>query len=77
METIQIVLDKKLLKATDKAARRSKLNRSELVREALRRHLRSLELRRQEERDREGYAKVPQEFEEAERWEAVAALPAE
>ena len=40
METIQIVLDKGLLQATDRAARRMKRNRSALVREALREHLR-------------------------------------
>ncbi|HET6841470.1 MAG TPA: hypothetical protein VFK06_07250 [Candidatus Angelobacter sp.] len=32
METVQIVLDKKLLQATDQAARRAKQNRSALVR---------------------------------------------
>jgi metal-responsive CopG/Arc/MetJ family transcriptional regulator len=39
METIQIVLDKNLLQAADQAARRTKQNRSALVREALRKHL--------------------------------------
>ena len=77
METIQIVLDKDLLKATDQAARRSKLNRSELVRNALRQHLRTLQVRAQEERDREGYAKQPQVRNEADLWEAEAAWPAE
>ena len=45
METIQIVLDKGLLQATDRAARRMKRNRSALVREALREHLERLEVR--------------------------------
>jgi metal-responsive CopG/Arc/MetJ family transcriptional regulator len=54
METVQIVLDKRLLQATDRAARRLKRNRSALVREALREHLRRLEVRTREERDREG-----------------------
>jgi metal-responsive CopG/Arc/MetJ family transcriptional regulator len=52
METIQIVLDKSLLQATDRAARRMKRNRSALVREALREHLKRLEVRSSEERDR-------------------------
>ena len=43
METVQIVIDKKLLLATDRAARRTKRNRSALVRDALREHLRRLE----------------------------------
>ena len=36
METIQVVLDSKLLRATETAARRAKLNRSALIREAAR-----------------------------------------
>jgi predicted transcriptional regulator len=60
METVQIVLDKSLLQATDQAARRTKQNRSALVREALREHLKRLEVRASEERDRKGYARQPQ-----------------
>jgi metal-responsive CopG/Arc/MetJ family transcriptional regulator len=77
METVQIVIDKKLLNATDQAARRAHLNRSELVREALREYLRRLEIRSKEDRDREGYLRVPQSREESELWETEAAWPAE
>ncbi len=77
METVQIVLDKSLLQATDRAARRLKLNRSALVREALREHLKMLEVRTSEERDRGGYAKRPQACDESTLWEAEAAWPAE
>jgi metal-responsive CopG/Arc/MetJ family transcriptional regulator len=77
METVQIVLDKKLLQATDRVARRVKLNRSALVREALREHLRRLEVRASEERDREGYSRHPQTRDESHLWEAEAAWPAE
>ncbi len=77
METIQIVLDEKLLKATDRAARLTKRNRSALVRDALREHLRRLEVLSMEERDREGYARQPEAAEEARHWEAEAAWPAE
>jgi metal-responsive CopG/Arc/MetJ family transcriptional regulator len=77
METIQIVLDKKLLQAADQAARRAKQNRSALVREALRAHLRRLEIRASEERDRQGYARRPQTSNESAVWEAEAAWPAE
>jgi metal-responsive CopG/Arc/MetJ family transcriptional regulator len=76
METVQIVLDKKLLQATDRAARRTKLNRSALVREALREHLRRLEVRALEARDREGYSRHPRTHEESHLWEAEAAWPA-
>jgi hypothetical protein len=44
METVQIVLDKELLQAADRAALRTKRNRSALVRDALREHLRRLEV---------------------------------
>lgn len=77
METIQIVLDEKLLKAADRAARRTKQNRSALVRDALREHLQRLELRAREERDREGYARLPQARQEAYLWETGAAWPHE
>lgn len=77
METVQIVLDKKLLQATDRAARRTKRNRSALVREALREHLQRLEVRAREDRDREGYLRQPQAPDELRLWEAEAAWPAE
>lgn len=77
METIQVVLDRKLLQAADRAARRTKQNRSALIRDALRRHLRALEVRELEERDREGYAKMPETADERAVWEAEANWPAE
>jgi metal-responsive CopG/Arc/MetJ family transcriptional regulator len=77
METIQIVLDKKLLRATDQAAKRTKRNRSALVRDALREHLRRLEIRAREERDRQGFSTRPQTADESIVWEAEAAWPAE
>jgi metal-responsive CopG/Arc/MetJ family transcriptional regulator len=77
METIQIVLDRSLLEATDRAARRMKQNRSALIRHALRDHLKKLETRASEERDRMGYAKRPQAVGEAGLWEAEASWPAE
>ena len=77
METVQIVLDKSLLQATDRVARRIKRNRSALVREALREHLKRFEMRASEARDREGYAKRPQDRDESALWEGEAAWPAE
>jgi metal-responsive CopG/Arc/MetJ family transcriptional regulator len=77
METIQVVLDAKLLRAADRAARRTKLNRSALIREALREHLRRLEIRSLEERDRAGYARLPQAESEILAWESEAAWPEE
>lgn len=77
MEVIQIVLDKKLLQATDQAALRTKSSRSALVRDALREHLRKLETRAREERDRQGYSRRPPANAESDVWEAEAAWPAE
>jgi len=75
METVQIVLDKSLLRAADRVARLTKQNRSALVRDALREHLRRLEVAAQEERDRQGYARQPQTRDEALAWESEAAWP--
>jgi len=77
METVQIVLDKKLLQATDQAARRTKRNRSALVRDALREHLRRLEVRALEEDDRAGYSRKRQARDQSKDWEAEAAWPEE
>lgn len=75
METIQVVLDKKLLLAADRAARRMKRNRSALIRDALRQHLRRLEVLELEARDRRGYLAQPQASEETSGWESVAEWP--
>jgi len=77
METVQIVLDKELLRATDQAARRTKQNRSALVREALREHLRRLEVRAKEKRDHDGYSQHPAARAESRLWEGEAAWPSE
>jgi metal-responsive CopG/Arc/MetJ family transcriptional regulator len=75
METIQVVLDAKLLKATDLAAKRQKVNRSALIREALQRHLNRLRELELEEQDRRGYLAKPQRDEEFRIWEDAAAWP--
>jgi metal-responsive CopG/Arc/MetJ family transcriptional regulator len=77
METIQVVLDSKLLRETDRAARRSKQNRSALIRDAIREHLRRIEIRELEERDRRGYQLIPQDETEAADWEREAVWPPE
>ena len=75
MQTIQVVLDAKLLKAADCAAERARVNRSALIRAALRNHLAGLRTRELEERDRAGYRAVPDSEVEVARWEAEAAWP--
>ena len=75
METIQVVLEAKLLKAADLAAKRQKVNRSALIRQALREHLKHLRLVELEERDRRGYQARPQRLPEYGPWEEAAAWP--
>ena len=77
METIQIVLDAKLLRATEVAARRTKLNRSALIREALRAHLKNLAVRERELRDRKGYEACLRDSGDLSGWEAEAIWPEE
>ena len=77
METIQVVLDSKLLRATEAAARRTKLNRSALIREALRAHLKNLEIRDRELRDRKGHEAGRGDTRDLSRWEGEAIWPAE
>jgi metal-responsive CopG/Arc/MetJ family transcriptional regulator len=77
METIQVVLDSKLLRAANVTARRIKVNRSALIREALRSHLKHLEIREREHRDRKGYEAVPRDSAELSAWEAEAIWPKE
>jgi len=76
METIQVVLDSALLRATDGAARRARVNRSALIRKALREHLKRLQTQELEARDREGYRVHPDASSRVEDWEEVAVWPA-
>ena len=76
METIQVVLDLALLRAADAAAKRGRVNRSALVRDALREHLKRLKTRELEARDRTGYLEHPDDSTEIADWERVATWPA-
>jgi len=75
MGTVQIVLGKELLKAADRAARRRRVNRSALVREALREHLMRLAAREREQQDRAGYEALPIQPSEFDVWDKTAAWP--
>jgi metal-responsive CopG/Arc/MetJ family transcriptional regulator len=75
METIQVVLDAKLRKAADRAAKRQGVNRSALIRRALQDHLTRLHELELEEKDRRGYLARPQREEEFRGWEDIAASP--
>jgi metal-responsive CopG/Arc/MetJ family transcriptional regulator len=75
METIQVVIDTKLLKAADIAAKRQKVNRSALIRKALEEHLKRLHVLELEKRDRRGYHAQPQRIEQYRPWAGIAAWP--
>ena len=75
VEIIQVVIDAKLRKAADLAAKRRKMNRSALIRLALQEHLKRLRVVELEERDRRGYETQPQREDEFRVWEGAAAWP--
>jgi metal-responsive CopG/Arc/MetJ family transcriptional regulator len=75
VETIQVVLEKELRQSADRAARQLKLNRSALIRAALREHLERLRLRELERREREAYRLRPDDPAEVAAWDKVAAWP--
>jgi metal-responsive CopG/Arc/MetJ family transcriptional regulator len=77
MNTVRVVLDTDLLRATDRAARKLKTNRSALFRQALRAHLKRLDLLEKEKRDREGYVRYPDSLDEPAVWNKVVDWPAE
>jgi metal-responsive CopG/Arc/MetJ family transcriptional regulator len=77
METIQIVLDRKLLAEADRVGKRLQMNRSALFRVALREHLRRLQTLELERRDREGYENEAERPEESAVFERVAKWPDE
>jgi metal-responsive CopG/Arc/MetJ family transcriptional regulator len=75
VETIQVVLEAELLRRVNRAARRLKLNRSALIREALRQHLNQLQMRSREEADRRGYERKPEDADALSAWDGAAAWP--
>jgi metal-responsive CopG/Arc/MetJ family transcriptional regulator len=77
METIQVVMEGGLVKAANQAARRLKVNRSALIRDALREHLKRLHYRELERQERDAYERVPDDPAEFAVWDKVTAWPKE
>ena len=75
METIQVVLDTELLRAADQVVLETKQNRSALIRDALRQHLKTLSIRALEVRERQGYEAMPPVSTDVSDWEAEAVWP--
>jgi metal-responsive CopG/Arc/MetJ family transcriptional regulator len=75
MKVIRVVLNRELLQATDRAAKASRVNRSALIRDALREHLKRLQIRELELRDHRSYREYPDTSNDLLAWERVAAWP--
>ena len=73
MKTIQIVIEPELLRAVDRAARRSKASRSAFFRAAARDYLKRARTKELEDRHRAGYQRHPAT--EFDVWDRVAAWP--
>jgi metal-responsive CopG/Arc/MetJ family transcriptional regulator len=70
-------MEEGLLRSADLAARRLKINRSALIRDALRGHLQRLRLGELERREREAYERTPDDPAEFAAWDRVTAWPEE
>lgn len=77
MKTIQIVIDGPTLAAADRAALRSHVNRSQLVRDAVRHYLATTAVRDAEAADRAGYERVPATDAALDAWDEVQSWPAD
>ena len=75
MRTIRVVIENDLLRSADRAARRLKVNRSALIRDALREHLTRLHMADLERRERNAYERTPENPAEFAVWDEVAAWP--
>lgn len=70
MKTVQMTLEPELLRAVDRAARKSGTSRSGFTRSALREALARLEERELERKQREGYERQPVRAGEFDVWAA-------
>lgn len=71
-----MTIDAELLRSCDRATKKAKLNRSELVRLALREHRRRVRILESELRDQRGYEMMPQSNVTKEpNWEVEAVWP--
>ncbi|MGO8732252.1 MAG: CopG family transcriptional regulator [Terriglobia bacterium] len=75
MKTIQVVLEPDLPRAANGAAKRARVNRPALIRQALREHLNRLRTREVGARDRRGYREHPKAAGDVGAWERVASWP--
>jgi metal-responsive CopG/Arc/MetJ family transcriptional regulator len=77
MKAVQILMDERLIREADREAKRLHVDRSKLMRTALKQFLRELRTRSLEEQYRRGYESevLPSEDEEVEQWENAQDWP--
>lgn len=75
MATIQVILDRALLELVDEIASQKRVNRSALIREALRSYLKRVRFEELERQESLAYEQQPDDVEDARRWERVADWP--
>jgi predicted transcriptional regulator len=75
VSTIRVVIEDDLLRSVDRAARRLKVNRSALICDALRGHLKRLRLAEVERHERDAYERTPENPAEFAAWDGIAAWP--
>jgi metal-responsive CopG/Arc/MetJ family transcriptional regulator len=75
MSTIQIVLEDELLAALDARVAREDGDRSALIRNAVRDHLRRLRVKDLEVQERLGYERIPDTVEDTVDWEKLFPCP--
>lgn len=76
-QTIQIVVDAELLKEANRVAKRRKVNRSALMREALQEYLKRVRIKEMEDRERRAYETIPDDASAWDVWEREAVWPEE
>ena len=75
MQTVQVVMEDDLLQAADEAAKADAVNRSELIRKALRVHLKQRKIERLEREEQEAYERMPDTADDLVGWEDLGAWP--
>lgn len=75
VKIVRVKLDLPLLRAMDADAGRARVNRSALIRTAVREHLKRFEVQKPEALGRRGYLKHPDDSAEIADWEPVSETP--
>ena len=75
MKPVQILLEEGLIRDVDQEARRQRIDRSKLIRQALARYLAGVRREKLEEQHRAGYLRHPQRPDDVAQWERLQQWP--